>query len=41
MRVVVLVRGHPVVPVAGALTHSSGRMHGGDIDHGHAHHWYR
>ena len=38
MRVVVLVRGHPVVPVAGALTHSSGRRHGGDIDHGHAHH---
>ena len=31
MRVVVLLRSHPVVPVAGALTHSFGRVHGGDI----------
>ena len=32
-------RGHPLVPVAGALTHSSGRMHGGDTGHDHAHLW--
>ena len=31
MRMVVLLRSHPVVPVAGALTHSFGRVHGGDI----------